>query len=204
MEDRDLLFFFLRSELGGRSDRVRFASGRHALTSLGLLREETRHDHRVEPLLLMHSLTYNILRDLRAPVPYEIERRYLDFLMSHEAEKSLTGNIDSGIANAWLRGQILSIAAGLDLPAGWKTIEAVDESTWVAVRQEPESVSDEGDSVGSDYIVRYEVHSGAIYVLDYRTGKRLLLDRSGSDSQELRRIVVQYHEAVMAFLQEVQ
>lgn len=204
MEDRELLYLFMQSEFGGSSDRVRLAAGRRTLAMLGLLREESSHGHRTKPLLVMHPLTYDILRDLRIPVPFEIEYKYLEFILSRRAESVIPGQVTSGTSLAYMKHRIMDIVSELNLPTGWKTIHAVDESTWMAVREQPEGVdSDTGEITTSDYIVRYELHSdNSVYMLDYRTGERRKPD--DFEAQQLAQAIQLYHGAVKPFLREIQ
>lgn len=206
MEDRDLLYFFMQSGLGGASDPIRFNSGLRALAVRGLLREERHQGRRNgDRLLVMHPLTYDLLRDLRAPVPFEIEYRYLEFLTSDEVEESFTGSISSGIAHAWLRRQLLGIASKLDLPHHWKSFSNIDDRTWIAVcRQDEKVVNRAGEIVVPDYIIRYELYPGYVYKLDYRTGERHQLDPLGFEAQQLRRMTLLFHEATKSFFEELQ
>lgn len=202
MEDRDLLSAFMQSDAGGSADLVRFGSGFRALELHGLLREAPHPGNRHSTLLIIHPLTYEILRDLRTPVPFQIEYAYLEFLASDEVGQLRDETFTSGTANAWLRKQILTIASRLNLPYGWKTLQVIDALTWVAVREELEGIdTDSQEIITAEYIVRYELHPQGMYKLDYRTGRREALE--GEEGQQLRQIATAYRDKVNPFLQEV-
>jgi hypothetical protein len=208
MEERGLLYFFMESKFGGSSDRVRLRSGLRALARRGLLREDSiGREHGA--LLIMHPLTYEILRDLRTPVPFQIESEYLRFLMRPEVAELLhkgkfdPGKLRSGWANAWGRAQELAAVKGLDLPDGWKTIEIIDEYTWVAIREQPEEIDPgSGNIVASEYIVRYEVYPHGVYKLDYRTGERTELELD--EARQLWFSAGKFHDAIVPLLQNIQ
>lgn len=170
------LAFFLESDAGGSFDRIHFRAGLRALTPLGLLRENDTH-------LMMHPLTYEVLRDLRGAVPFEIEARYLSYLASPEIAELLNretydpAKLREGWQAAFLRAQTLMAANQLELPDTWVAVYMVDDLTWVAIREHRESGST------TTYIVRYEIYPHGLYKLDYRTG-----ERSTPGSDELRQL----------------
>lgn len=198
------LRFYTQSDAGGGLDRVRYRAGLRVLIPLGLIREAENGR-----LIIMHPLTYEILRDLRGSVPFEIEAQYaLSFAdpktiervsrdLTRESSEEVPEHAGgTGAAQAWLMGRVLEVSSQ-GLPEGWRLFHAIDDRTWLSVR---EATTNSGET--QTYIVRYEVYPIGVYKLDYRTGQRSSLDRD--EAQLLANMIYQYHNQVMQLLQEVQ
>jgi hypothetical protein len=185
MSDRELLAFFMQSEPGGALDRIQFRAGLRVLVPLGLIHENGK-------LLVMHPLTYEILRDLRGELPFGIEARYLAYVSSPEVADLLPrGNLNRGSAYAWLMSQVLEVGRQ-GLPAGWQLLHVVDDFTWIALRAE------EGDS----YTVRYEVYPTGVYKRDYRTGMRTKVE--SDEAAQLFSAAKQYYARVQPLVEHYQ
>jgi hypothetical protein len=197
------LFVFMGSEFWRSQDRVHVRSGLRALSSKGLVREirltipgraartsdSTRH-------ILMHPLTYEILRDLRSAVVFRIENDYLGFLSSPQVADAIQRSVDgvarltSGLASAFLVHYESSL---MELPSGYDHFHCIDEYTWVAVLSS-------GDKDDPAYIVRYEVYPHGVYKLDYRDGKRMPIEYH--EAVQFASLVQQYQERVLPKLAE--
>lgn len=185
MSDRELLAFFMQSRAGGALDRIHFRAGLRALVPLGLIRESGK-------LLVMHPLSYEILRDLRGALPFEIEARYLKYVSSPEVADLLPqGNLDRGSAYAWLMSQVLE-AGKQGLPEGWQLLHMVDDYTWIAVRSDQDGT----------YTVRYEVYPTCVYKWDYRTSVRAQVEPV--ERAQLFDAARQYYERVQPLVRHYQ
>jgi hypothetical protein len=174
---RELLYFFMQSEVGGNFDRLTFRAGLRTLAHYGLVREGGW-------ALIMHSLTFDILRELRGAALYGIEQDYLWFLLGGEV-REFTEDEKDGRHWAWLLK--VELLAATDLLPGWKCMMCVDRRTWLALRTD-------GDSSGS-YIARYEVRADVgAYKLDYRIGQRSPI--SFEEGQQLYGLVGMVADAV--------
>jgi hypothetical protein len=174
---RELLYFFMQSEAGGSFDRLTFRAGLRTLAHYGLVREE-------RAWLVMHSLTFDILRELRGSVLYGIEQDYFWFLLSGNV-REYTQDREDGRFWAWLLKSELLAAS--DLLPGWKCTMCVDRRTWLALRAD--------DNSGS-YLARYDVRPVGIYKLDYRTGERAPV--AMDEGRQLYGLVDLVHQAVNA------
>lgn len=164
---REALRFFMGTAYGGRLDRVRFSAGLRKLIALGLL-GQTPHPRTgmKNPTLTMHQLTYEILRNLRAPIPVQVEGRFFDCAADRElvaidpaVEK------EPGIIYLWTLQQDAEAVKGLS--PDWPWLHCVDENTWVATRETVDA-----DGVPHRHTERYDIVGYDILRLDYRTGRR--------------------------------
>jgi hypothetical protein len=162
-----LVWELLRGEFA--YSRVRFESGLRTLAEYGLVRKEAGADS-LRTWLSMHPLTCEILRELRADAPREIESVYLHFLEEYK-HVDQSGNHDS----AWVWTISEEFRACVNLQIGWKNIRCIDRWTWVAIR--------ETNDMGGEYIKRYDIYPHALYGIDYRTGVRERL--SAPEAREL-------------------
>lgn len=190
---RDLLFVFLHSEVGGSYDRLRFRAGLRMLGRYGLLREEGAL---LEPrILVMHQLTYEILRGLRGSVPFEIGMAYVEYLQDF-------GSVWQGQENvSWTTLWMALLKTEGDsvhevLPSGWIHLIYIDEWTWMAIREEGAA----GKRIR--YTVRYEIYPHGVYKLDYRTGEKQALENI--EREEFLGATARYSEKALPLLQKIQ
>ena len=135
----EVLYLFMQSEAGGSHDRLHFRSGLRELERRGLVHEQQGLMHRqlddggsaeqTTNELVMHALTYSILRDLRGTGPLEIESRYWDFVLSggHEALPEDETNEYEHAYLALLQWALQ--VASSSLPLGWASFVCADERT---------------------------------------------------------------------------
>lgn len=179
---RELLYFFLQSESGGSVSRVQFSSGVRQLRDYGLVRDSGSW------WMAMHPLTHEILRELRGPLLYEIEQRYIDFLVGPEVVE-FGGDYEDGRYWAWMHKRELT--AMHRVFGGWVYLYNLDRSTWGAIRCEDADAE-------RTHMVRYDVLPSAVYKIDYRTGGRAIVDLE--EGRQLYRAVNLYGEAVKSVL----
>ena len=115
----------------------------------------------------MHSLTSQILRELRRPAWFEVEERFLQFLQSDEIsaltqeEVFMPSNRDYVLAWA-MHKEIMN--AGRNIKPGWAMLRCIDEHTWFAIRD-----CRGGNGEQTSPAFRYEAYTDGIYELDYST-----------------------------------
>jgi hypothetical protein len=172
-EQRELVYAFMHSEVGGSHDRFYFRTGLRTLTRYGLLREIAEDDpDGAQALLTMHQLTVEILRGLRAAVVSDLNRGYVDLISSPDF--SVPDDDEPGTIWLVLRAQAAYAVRDILLP-GWRSFQAIDQATWQAVRELP-------DETGALTVqaVRYDVFPHGVFAFDYRTGKRSPVTGPGS------------------------
>lgn len=196
IENRGSLLLYIQHHPREPHDRLYYYAGLRTLARLGLLREDVDSRHADNVMLVMHSLTYRILRDLEAPTVFRIEADYLDVLGNlaigeSEPRKELQGAEIMARLRAWAGMVGRHIA-----PEDFRYFSVVDEETWVAIREAP----DEHDTM-QPYTVRYEVYPHGFYKVDYRDGRRSLLNPV--EVEQLCDLITAYYQAVMPELDKV-
>lgn len=204
---RERLYLFMQSPAGGSRDRLHFRSGLRELVRRGLVREQQHlarrtlgdgsSEERSTAELVMHALTYSILRDLRDAAPLAIESRYWDFVRSG-GHQALPENEANEVEHAYLLlAQWMRQAASEGLPPGWASFCCIDRSTWLAL-MEP----DGDDNTAGTYIVRYATRPDGMYKLDYRTGTWSSLD--AYEGHTLFLVISIYNERILPGLQRIE
>jgi len=211
VQSLDLIQQFMLSTFGGATNVVAFDSGLLALAARGLLREEASYDERLPSrLLVMHSLTYRILRELRGRGPRNTEMEYYKFIIDsdeiYQAFEDGSASDSLGIIQVGIiRNETIKMKQ-LNLPPTWWSLVVVDSATFVAIRKELHGIDfTTGNFTESQYLVRYERDPDqTFYVLDYRTGKRVKLDPGSLEAQEFRAVVILLRDNVRPYLNEMQ
>lgn len=190
IEYRGSLLLFMQHHPREPHDRLYYYAGIQSSARLGLLREDADPRDEENVLLVMHPLTYRILRDLEAPVVFRIEGDYFDVLGSLEIdEHEQPQELQRAVALAQLR-HWAGLVGRQVAPPGYVYFRVVDEETWIAVREAPDE-----DGVIQQYTVRYEVYPDRFYKLDYRDGRRSPLNPAEAD--ELVALITAFHHIVM-------
>ena len=155
MVDSSYLEFMAKMLHPDPSQQVRYAAGQLVLKRYGLVRQEGE-------LLVIHPLTWAVLRELRGEAPTRIERRLIELFLAEKVAQHTTVE-DRGWVHARLRQ--IEAAAGRDLLPGWKRLLVIDRMTWLAIFEPP---SDSGSQ--QELMLRFEIVPSGIYVLDYTMG----------------------------------
>lgn len=154
---------------------IAFESGLRTLNAYGLVRTDGH-------FLSMHALTYEVFRDLRGAALFDVERSFLQFILSDDIVEPVARDVSSGPRWAWaLKKELLGTA---DLEVGWKYIYCVDERTWLRI------IQDRADERLK--IIRYEILPHAIYRVDYQAGERTAIQRD--EALELKNVVIKMAE----------
>lgn len=193
LEARHFLQYFMASEAGGSVEDLQFAAGVRILSSYGILREISGGEATpipIIPYLSMHSLTFEIMRDLRVSALGNLEGACLLNLWAGEHDiDNLPKNLELGGTLAWVYSGIISAIEDSKMPEGWMVIHRIDDKTWTAFRR---IVPSEGWPIDS-YPARYEVYPNGIYELEYRTDTRRPL--SADEVKSFEQAVSCYMEA---------
>lgn len=111
----------MQSEVASGINRVAFSAALRTLAHLGLAREEGC-------ALVMHSLTFDILRELRGAAIHDAEQRFLWFLLSNGVQEYTEDERD-GRYWAWLLKR--ELVATADVMPGFQYVLCVDRNTLV-------------------------------------------------------------------------
>ena len=174
--NRDLLFYFLNSEEGGRLDRTRFRSALRTLDLFGLISESSPADMKIpgNSTLDMHSLTFVILRELCGIKSLlSVQGQYYLYLANLDvSDASFKADQSAGQSLARHMAREMKRSQDTGLPDGMHSLLCLDRSTWVCV-MEP----DEARDGGQPHIIRYEYYPASMYKIDSRTAVREDLTR---------------------------
>ncbi|MGH7866074.1 MAG: hypothetical protein ACREP9_00245, partial [Candidatus Dormibacteraceae bacterium] len=190
IEHRGSLLLFMQHHPREPHDRLYYYAGLQTLARLGLLREDVDPRDADNVILVMHPLTYRVLRDLEAPTIFPIEADYLDVLGNFEIdEHEPRQELQRAEAMAQLRAWAGLVGRHI-APEDFTYFGMVDEETWVAIREAPDE-----HGVLQPYTVRYEVYPHGVYQLDYRDGRRSALNSTEAD--QLHALISAFYKAVM-------
>lgn len=169
------------------TEKLPIHSGLLALRNYGLVRK-------VGTLWQMHSLTWEILRELRGSAPHEVEHALLAFLSSSD-DSAPVAKGDLGRLHA--RILQMELLAGSNLLAGWRYLFNIDRHTWLAVCEQQVD-----DGTMQIVTMRYKTTSVGVYREDFATRNKSLVSKR--DAIDLYRSVKLYNIVSEAVTRKVE